>query len=209
MPPIPKFTREEIVDAALNVVREEGMEALTARAVACRLGCSTSPIFTIYQDMDELKADVYDAALKLFYAFMADCRNYLPPFKQQGMISFKFAKEEPNLFKLAHMGWYNKPKDIRELYEEMLNADSMIIDRIQKEYGLGNREEADFLYGRLWTYTFAFASLTANGQCSFTENEIVEGLGIEFMAVLDYIKSGKYKIKTVRPTKNVKEKKPD
>ena len=31
MPPKPKFSREEIVDAALDIVSREGVSALTAR----------------------------------------------------------------------------------------------------------------------------------------------------------------------------------
>lgn len=33
MPPSAKFTREEIIGAALAIVRREGMPALTARAL--------------------------------------------------------------------------------------------------------------------------------------------------------------------------------
>lgn len=43
MPPKPKFTREELVLASLAIVGEQGVEALTARELAKRLGCSTRP----------------------------------------------------------------------------------------------------------------------------------------------------------------------
>ena len=39
MPPKVKVTREQIVQAALALVRESGAQALNARAVANRLGC--------------------------------------------------------------------------------------------------------------------------------------------------------------------------
>ena len=58
MPPKPKFTRDEIVSAALALVRERGESALTAREVGKALGVSSSPIFTTFRDMDELKAAV-------------------------------------------------------------------------------------------------------------------------------------------------------
>ena len=60
MPPKTKFTKEEIVDAAYEILRVEGEEALTAREVGKRLGTSSSPIFTVFSSMGELK----DAALK-------------------------------------------------------------------------------------------------------------------------------------------------
>ena len=33
MPPKAKFSREEIIDAAINIVREDGFDALTSRTL--------------------------------------------------------------------------------------------------------------------------------------------------------------------------------
>ena len=44
MPPKPKFTKDEIVDAALDIVSRDGVEAMTAREVGERLGSSARPI---------------------------------------------------------------------------------------------------------------------------------------------------------------------
>ena len=40
MPPKAKFTRAEIIEAALNIVRTDGYEALTSRALGTYLGSS-------------------------------------------------------------------------------------------------------------------------------------------------------------------------
>ncbi len=45
MPPKVRFTKDEIISAALTLVREEGLPCLTARALAARLGSSAKPIF--------------------------------------------------------------------------------------------------------------------------------------------------------------------
>ncbi len=45
MAPPNKFTRQEMVQAALRVVRAEGIEGLTAKRLAQELGTSTQPIF--------------------------------------------------------------------------------------------------------------------------------------------------------------------
>ena len=57
MPPSPKFTRDEIVAAALQVVSERGKEALSAREVAAVLGSSARPIFTVFSNMEELQQE--------------------------------------------------------------------------------------------------------------------------------------------------------
>lgn len=43
MPPKPKFTREEIIAAALEIVSEKGIEALTAKELGEKLGSSARP----------------------------------------------------------------------------------------------------------------------------------------------------------------------
>ena len=40
MPPKPKFSKEEIIDAALDIVSQNGVAALTARELGEKLGCS-------------------------------------------------------------------------------------------------------------------------------------------------------------------------
>ena len=46
MDPQNKFTREEMVGAAVRVIREKGIDALTAKALAGELGVSTQLVFT-------------------------------------------------------------------------------------------------------------------------------------------------------------------
>ena len=66
MPLKPKFTREEVVEAALALVSESGIEALTARELGEKLGSSARPIFTVFQNMEELRDEVYKAAMRRF-----------------------------------------------------------------------------------------------------------------------------------------------
>ena len=65
MPAVRKVSREEIVDAALDVLRDGGFSAVNARSVARMLGCSTQPIYFSFQNMDELKAALTERAVQL------------------------------------------------------------------------------------------------------------------------------------------------
>ena len=69
MPPSPKFTRDEIVAAALQVVSERGKEALSAREVAAVLGSSARPIFTVFSNMEELQQEGGHFVLSFGYQF--------------------------------------------------------------------------------------------------------------------------------------------
>jgi len=91
MPPKPKFTKEEIVAAALELVSEKGLEALTARDLGKRLGSSARPIFTVFNSMEEVQEAVRAAALKRFESYAEKAMDYTPVVKQVGMQMILFA----------------------------------------------------------------------------------------------------------------------
>ena len=67
-----KITEQALLEAALRLVRERGMEALNARALAAALGCSTQPIFRLYPTMEALRRAVLEAALAVYHRHRAD-----------------------------------------------------------------------------------------------------------------------------------------
>ena len=52
MPPKAKFTKDEMINAALAITRRSGIETVTAREMAAELGVSTRPIFTYFKSID-------------------------------------------------------------------------------------------------------------------------------------------------------------
>ena len=78
MAPKNKFTKEEMVAAALRVVREKGIDGLTAKTMADALGTSTQPVFTCIGSMDGVRQEVYAAALRVYkgYAGVGCRRKY-------------------------------------------------------------------------------------------------------------------------------------
>ena len=104
MPPIVRFSREAVLNAAYQLIRREGPNALNARAVAKELGGSTQPIFRLFSGMEELKLAVTELALTTW----KDClRERLLgsafPYLTIGMSFLLFARDEPELFKLLFM----------------------------------------------------------------------------------------------------------
>ena len=62
MPPKVKFSKEAMIGTALQLVREEGIASLTARALAEKLGATPRVIFGQFANMAELQAEVIVAA---------------------------------------------------------------------------------------------------------------------------------------------------
>ena len=105
MPPACRFTREQIVAAALAITRERGFDAVTARAIADQLHASSKVIFSAFSGMDELLAATIAAADAQYRAYSADfVRDSAdPPYKAVGTAYIRFARNEPNLFHLLYM----------------------------------------------------------------------------------------------------------
>ena len=106
MPPKAKITREMILYAALAITRKEGFEAVNARSIAGRLGCSTRPIFTCYAGMEELKRDFLLFAFDFYEAYAAGCAERFPaePCLLHPLAYLAFAREEPLLFQFLFVG---------------------------------------------------------------------------------------------------------
>ena len=59
MPPIPKISKEMILESSIDIIRKDGIENLNVRNIANKLSCSTQPIMYHYKNMDMLKEELY------------------------------------------------------------------------------------------------------------------------------------------------------
>lgn len=66
MPPKPKFSKEEIIQTAMQIAKEKGLSAITARELADRLSVSSRPIYSYFESIDELKNEVIKNIMKIF-----------------------------------------------------------------------------------------------------------------------------------------------
>ena len=198
MPPKPKFTKEEIVTAALELVSEKGIEALTARELGVRLGSSARPIFTVFNSMEEVQEEVRAAALKRFESYAEKAVHYTPVFKQVGMQMILFAMEEPKLYQLVYMSENAGATDFEGITQQLGDVAQLCVDVIQRDYGL-SAEDAKTLFEHVWIYTFGIGALCATGMCRFSQDEIIQMLGQDFMAMLFYAKSGRMNMPTPIP----------
>jgi len=198
MPPKPKFTKEEIVAAALELVSEKGIEALTARELGVRLGSSARPIFTVFNSMEEVQEEVRAAALKRFESYAEKAMHYTPVFKQVGMQMILFAIEEPKLYQLVYMSENAGATDFEGIAQRLGDVAQLCVDVIRRDYGLSEKD-AKALFEHVWIYTFGIGALCATGMCRFSQDEIIQMLGQDFMAMLFYAKSGRLNMPTPIP----------
>ncbi len=179
MPPKFRFTREEMIEAAVAITREQGFPALTARSLADRLGSSTKPIFGLFANMEEVQQTVLIAADKLYQQAIASAMSSgeYPPYKASGMAYIHFAKDEPELFRLLFMRDRSNesPAEDRESIRPLLTL-------LQEQLGL-TEDEACLFHLESWVFVHGLASMIAtnylawdDGFISRTMTDMYQGL---------------------------------
>jgi AcrR family transcriptional regulator len=124
MPPIREITKQAVLDAALEIVREEGLPAVTARSVAARLHCSTQPIYSLFSGMPELAQAVCEQALQAAMTAINSHRDDgMPPELQPVLGLFTLAREQPGLYRAVFLSGYPKgPQALAQMAPTMLQA---------------------------------------------------------------------------------------
>lgn len=177
MPPKAKFTREEIVSAALEVARSKGIEAVTAREVGNYLGTSSSPVFVAFKNMDELLNEVYNSAVKEYSDYIADSVNYTPAFKQFGFRLIEFASTQPNLFKMIYK-FRQGEKSYSKMIMSIPAADfcvQTVMEQAQVDY-----ENAKLIFEEVLLAGLGICYMIADNKCTFTEQDLNKYLGIAY-----------------------------
>lgn len=172
MPPKAKFTRDEIIEAALNIVKTDGIEALTSRALGTQPGSSARPIFTVFNNMDEVQQAVIKSAKTMYkeeYVNKGLMEEH--PFKGVGMQYISFSVNEPKLFQLLFMTEQSQMPDLTGVLPLVEESYDEILLSIQKDYGI-SKFLAEKLYHHLWIYTHGIATLCATQMCHFTDAEV-------------------------------------
>lgn len=188
MPPKPKFEREEIIAAALDLVSRKGIDALTTRGLGQELGSSARPIFTAFKNMEELQGELREAAMARFESYAEKTKEYTPVFKQVGMQMALFALEEPKLFQLLFMQENQGANSFDDVFGQLGEMAEVCIEAICADYGL-TREDAQKLFETVWIYTFGVGVLCATGMCRFTPQQLGDMLTREFTGAMMMVKS--------------------
>lgn len=62
MPRSYMFTKEQVLDAAIELTREKGFSAVSARSLGEQLGTTSRPIFSHFENMADVQKGIIGAA---------------------------------------------------------------------------------------------------------------------------------------------------
>ena len=190
MPARRKIQKKDIIQESVSIVAKEGINALNARKIAKKLGCSTQPLFYIYENMDDLKKDVMNEIVKIFDIEVLKSGTGQLEYKDIGINYIRFAKEEPELFKIM---FNRKINEGAFDFIDLTGSAKTILETISKQTGMSN-EDAKQFHLRMWLYVNGIASLAANQTVEFNDGEIAELLKDQYVSMLLYeVKKGNVK----------------
>lgn len=170
MPPKIKITEDDIITAAIRIVRERGFENLNARDLAREIGCSVHPIFRSFDSMEGLKTAVYKRAEHIYNQRMLSCLELEEDsFHAMGLTYIDFAKNDKNLFKLLFMSDAFGNQSMMDIVGST-EGDDEVIEMLCQMTGL-RAESAKELYAGIWLTTHGIASMFATNNCRFSDEE--------------------------------------
>ncbi len=181
MPAAKKISRDRILDAAVQVLRDGGFSAINARSVARKLGCSTQPIYLSFRNMDELKAALTERAIVMHTQRVRDSlrahEGNDSRYSSYGMGFVKFAAEEKQLFRWLYL----EGEQLGPYQNDVLLPE--VIDVIVEEFGysqeVARRFHQDMIY-----FSYGLAILANTDHLRLTETELREAFRREFRALI-------------------------
>ena len=182
MPTKIRISKDMILDAAFEIVRQDGMEKLSNRELAKKLKCSIRPIYYQFENVEEMQKELYIKIEQYFYEFLLDNMvEGIPQYKQIGINYIRFAKREKQLFQTLFMNSTgltpdafvsNDGEDYKEI-EKLI----MISTNLKEE------EIKDF-HTKMWIFCHGIATLVASGTVKLTDSQIQNLLSYEFQALM-------------------------
>lgn len=161
MPAKKQISREKILQTALQLLMQDGFEAVNVKQLAAALHCSTQPIYLSFDSMDALRAALVPAAVQEFVSWMqAECEHR--QVHLYDMAYLRFAKQQPELFRFLFMR--------EKAFVEMKQALQPILDNsiaeLMEQQNL-SREQADELHDQLWMHAHGIAAMIATDYCDW------------------------------------------
>ena len=165
------ITQDVIKNAAFELAREEGLEAVTARKLATKAGCSTQPIFRVYSKMEQLHEEIFEMTIHYFSDFYESGKSGEKlsdkAFVQFGLLYIAFAEKEPKLFSMLFLSGNRYGRSLYELLNGSTGAFSLEMTRA-KNAGV---KDPGALFMKMWIFIHGAACMSLTGDYDLPKEE--------------------------------------
>ncbi|GEM_PF-5814176 len=195
-----KYTKEDLISAAMGLVRGGGFENLSARTLTKALGATAATIFTHFNSMDELNREIMVRIRKQFDEYIQEGLSMNPPFKGLAYQLFQFAKAYPQYFKIL----FFDRKDFVNI-NSILNTVGHLEEvkpYIKDTFGLDD-DQAVWVYQNLIIYALGITSLIVAGNKFFDDETLADNMSRMARALVKEAKQGSDSLTQVIPSKDL------
>ena len=157
------FEKDYIINKSVDFIKENGIDKLSARELTKYIGCSTQPIFRIYNNMDIYKKDLKKELSKEYDDFskqFIDKENY---FLSINYAYAMYAKKENSLFKALFISELSDKKDKNK--KELINS-------LKEEYNISDAK-AESVYRDVSIYTKGLATNLCLKNMSLSDKDLL------------------------------------
>ena len=191
MPPKQRITRDMIIDAAVEVARQQGPENINARTVATQLHCSTQPVMYHFTTIESLKKAAYAHVDQMHTDYLMRCPEGRDPILSIGLNYVRFGHEEKHLFRFLFESNRFGGMDMNALLKGPGVGELVAI----LAGGLGcSAAEADKVFSTFFAVAHGLTSLLCHNAMDYDETECAGMLETVFcgaLAALEEERNGK------------------
>ena len=171
MPRKETITKTYLIDTAFLLAKQEGIENVTARKLAAKAGCSTQPIFRLYENMEDLWKEIFDRAVEYFEFYYDSCEAVSKtPFVNLGFGYINFATKEPELFKMLFL---SKERYEKSMYEILNGTNGIVAKEMTLAKSLGVANSGD-LFTKMWIFIHGAACMSITGDYDLEDEDTIK-----------------------------------
>ncbi len=167
MPPKTVFTKDDVINAAFELVQHKGIQSLTARNVAKRLKSSTAPVYSNFESMKLLEREIIKKARDLLLDYMVRPHTDVV-FLNMGVGYAKFAREQCPLFRALYL----EKSDFKDILDELEGSLRLRMREDARFTDLEDRERYSLL-DKMWTFTHGMATMICVGLAEDSSDDYI------------------------------------
>ena len=182
MPAKIRFDRQSIIEAAFEVVKTRGIDALNARSLAYELGSSTQPIFSNFSSMDDIVEIIYDLSIDSFRNFVNKGLSETNPVVGLSFAIAQFATTAPYLYEVLFI------RDTTGFLKPDLDRFGILLTNyIAKSANLANKV-ANIVFLENWIFAMGIAQQIHAGLLEMNEKALRALIQSEYDGTIAAIK---------------------
>ena len=172
--------RQALLDAALEILTEDGLDAMSLRAIARRAGVSQAAPYSHFKNRDEILAGVAQLGFERLSRDLRRAerggRNTGDSLKAQGVAYIRFAAKNPDLYRLMFSSEARNSNGVEGLAETAADSYGVISGSVARQLG---DTEADAGTLAAWALVHGIADLVRRGRITLPRSAAAQKKFIE------------------------------